>query len=219
MEGAIEKTLNNMKKSTKSIGRFEEPIVDKVSRHFRSLGYRAFSHVRFNVAWSSALSDIDVLLLKEDSITVVEVKSKRDKLLRAGRQIEVISDYVDYAYVATDKLLKSWKMDYVGLLLVREDDVRVIKEAKRMIGKPRIESLFALPKKCLIHLLGKVNEKNRLKWEIIQQLDKQSSEEFLRKCLKEIVLCQSCNYDNCPVFNFISNNFPICELDPPDSFF
>lgn len=211
--------LASMPRSTKRIGRFEQPLIARVTEHFEGHGYKAFPHVRFNIAWSSSLSDIDVLLFRDDLITVVEVKSKRDKISRAWDQINAISDYIDYAYVATERLPKSWESDRVGLLFVNESEVKELESAKRITGKPRTDSLFALPKKCLLQFLGESFQKNFLKAQIVSQVENHCSEELLRRCLKEIVLCHRCNEDSCPVLALVSNHTSQFDPNPTDALF
>lgn len=138
---------------------------------------------------------------------------------RAKKQIDAISDYVDYTYVATDRLPKSWEMDGVGLLFVDESNMHVIKRARKIVDSPKIDSLFALPKKCLTRFLGDINRKNALKSHLVRQIRNQCSGETLKQCVKRIVLCQRCSDKNCPVLSFISNSTSEFEPNPPDAFF
>ncbi len=96
----------NILKSSKREGRHESVIIKKLAIFFENLGYQTIPHARFNIAWGNILSDVDLLVLKNDEIVAVEVKSSKDNLKRARKQIENIKDYVDYAYVATNYIPK-----------------------------------------------------------------------------------------------------------------
>jgi len=194
----------DIKKSTKFIGKYEAPLISRLCKHFESLGFKAFPHVRLNIAWSSSLSDVDTLLIQDNLVTVVEVKSHRDKLARAEKQLEAISDYVDYSYVATDRLPRYWKSSRLGLLFI-EDDVRVVKRASKIIGEPKLDSLIALPKKCLLQFLGQPHQERLLKYEIALRIRNLFDDESIRQCLKEIVLCQGCNHMECPILCLVSS--------------
>jgi hypothetical protein len=194
----------SIKKSTKSIGKYEAPLISRLCEHFESLGFKAFPHVRLNIAWGSCLSDIDILLIRDSLVTVIEVKSYRDKLARAEKQLEAISDYVDYSYVATDRLPRHWKSSRSGLLLIK-DDVRVVKRASKIVGEPKLDSLIALPKKCLLRFLGQPHQERLLKYEIALRIRNLFDDESIRQCLKEIVLCQGCSHNECPILGLVSS--------------
>jgi len=131
-------------KSTKSIGEYEEKIIQTLSKHFRSERYATFPHSSLNIAWGSIISDIDLLLVKGKSLTCIEVKSSRDNLARAKQQIDAIQDYVDFVYVATDRRVKNWENNNAGLIHVKGDEINIIKNAKRLSNKPRQYSIMTL---------------------------------------------------------------------------
>jgi len=206
--------VDRIRTSTKAIGKYEEALINRVSDHFRKQGYKVFPHARFNIAWGSNLSDLDILLVKGDTLTVVEVKSKRDKMSRAGQQIHNISDYIDYSYVATDRLPKSWSDSMIGLLLIGET-IETVKKAKRFTGRPTVESLFALQKKCLLCFLGEKSSSHLLKYEIAETVRSMGSEKAIHRCLKKIVICEECCKTSCPILRFAVKN----GLNPlPSSF-
>ena len=113
----------NIYKSTKRIGKYEEKIIQTLTNHFQLKGYEVVPHSSLNIAWGSILSDVDLLLIKDCRLTCVEVKSSRDNLGRAEQQIDRLMDYVDYAYVATDKHVKNWEMAKVGLIHIQENQI------------------------------------------------------------------------------------------------
>jgi hypothetical protein len=89
-------TIDNLNKSSKAIGKYERPILQIASKYFKSRGVSVMSHTRLNVAWSNVFSDIDILMLKKNLISAIEIKSHRDNLHYAFNQIHRIKDFVDY---------------------------------------------------------------------------------------------------------------------------
>jgi hypothetical protein len=197
--------VGRVRNSTKAIGTFEEVLIKRVSDHFRQDGYKVFPHARFNIAWGSSLSDLDVLLIKGETLIVIEVKSKRDKIARAEQQLRSISGYVDYGYVATDRLPRCWDDPVVGLLLVG-GIVKTVHRAKRFAGRPAAESLSALRKKCLLRFLGEESDSRLLKYDVAERVRFMGSEESIRRCLKRIVTCEGNCETDCPIWRFAVRN-------------
>lgn len=193
---------SSIQKSTKSMGVFERPLISAVVKHFKNLGYVAIPHARFNVAWSSILSDLDVLLLKENEVTLIEVKSSRDKFSKAFRQISNVAGIVDYAYIATNKKPRKWKASNIGLLFIERKEVHHIFEAKKFEDRPNIETLFSFKKKCLSRLTGRQENNSTLKYDIVSELSSFSDKPTLRNYAKEIALCSQECETNCPIWNF-----------------
>jgi len=193
----------NIAQSTKHIGKNEEKIILRLTRYFQHNGYEAIPHSRLNIAWGSILSDIDLLLLKDHVLTYVEVKSSRDNITRAKRQIERVMDYVDYAYVATDKKVRNWAVPNVGLIYVQEEAVILMRRAKKFSKKPRFCSVIALKKKCLTRFFG--NESRCLmvinKHELAQYVYAAKGKKCTRECLKEIVTCSESCDAYCPILH------------------
>jgi Holliday junction resolvase-like predicted endonuclease len=191
----------NIAQSTKRIGKYEERIILRLTRYFQDNGYEAIPHSRLNIAWGSILSDVDLLLLKDHVLTYVEVKSSRDNIMRAKRQTERVMDYVDYAYVATDRKVRNWAVPNVGLIHVQEEAVTLVRRAKKFSKKPRFCSIIALKKKCLTRFFG--NDSHWLmvinKHELAQHVYAAKGTKCTRECLKEIVTCgESCD-TYCPI--------------------
>ena len=201
MEIILISTITEIKKSTKSIGAYEEPIISRLCNHFESLGFRAFPHVRLNVAWGSSLSDIDTLLIQDNIVVAIEVKSSHDKLAKAQRQLESLSDYVDYSYVATDKLPRNWKSRKTGLLFVSQDGVNIVRRATQLTNKPKLDSFTSLPKKCLLRFSVEERHERLLKHDIARKIRQRYQNGPIKECLKEIALCQNCSDTTCPIMH------------------
>ncbi len=107
-------------KSTKRIGKYETIIINNLQKYFSKLGYHAIPHARFDIAWGSILSDLDLLLVKDDQLILVEVKSSKDNLARARKQIEATEDFVDRVYIATDYEPKNGLLEKLDELLLKK---------------------------------------------------------------------------------------------------
>ena len=198
----------NINGSTKRVGRYEAKIIQSLTEYFQKNGHEVIPHARLNIAWGSILSDIDLLLLKENALTYVEVKSRRDKLLKALQQIDRVKDYVDYAYIATDRIVGDWNFPKVGLISVHGNVVTFEKKTKRFTNRPRFSSIVSLRKKCLVRFLGNghacriyVN-----KYELAQYVHIVRKSECTRECLKEIVTCGNTCDTYCPISKFAKEN-------------
>lgn len=191
--------VQNIHRSTKHIGKYEEKIIQDLSKHFQLDGYEVVPHSSLNIAWGSVLSDIDLLLIKDQLLTYIEVKSSRDNLARAKQQVANVSDYVDYAYVATDKQIKTWEMPKVGLIHVNNENVIIVKRAKKLSNKIGSYSIMTLKKKCLARFFGIDNRFIMLvdKYELAQNV--YINKKCTRPILKEIVTCGELCATNCPI--------------------
>jgi hypothetical protein len=191
----------NISKSTKHVGEYEEELIQTLADYFKVNGYEVIPHSSLNIAWGSVISDVDLLLIKNQLLTYVEVKSSRDNMGKAKQQIDRIKDYFDFAYVATNKHATNFEMNKVGLIKIREDKVEVIKKAQRFSNKPTFYSIATLKKKCLfrflgqdIHYLGCIR-----KYELAQNVYAKGDSANMRKMLKEIVTCGDLCASNCPL--------------------
>lgn len=160
-------------RSAKREGVHEARIIRRLVPFFEAAGYDAVPHARFNIAWGSILSDIDLLLIGRpgaaagapscggrQEILAVEVKSSRDDLRRAAAQVGRLLDYADRAYVATDYTPRRFAVRGAGLIVVgRGGRVDVVRAAPRSAGWRGREggagaaaAAAALPKKCLLRM-------------------------------------------------------------------
>jgi len=161
-----------------------------------------------NVAWGSILSEVDILLLKDDKLTYIEVKSRKDKISKALQQIGGVKDYVDFAYVATNKLLKEWNIPEIGLIYVQNNEVTLVKEPTRFRDRPRFTSIVSLKKKCLTRFLGngRACRTYVAKYDLAKYVYIVRKNECTRECLKEIVTCGSSCDGICPIAKFVNGN-------------
>lgn len=177
-------------RSRKNYGKYEREIIEKLELFFRDKGYVVVTHARLNISWGTTLSDIDLVLLRNNKITIIEVKSDHDNFIRAIDQIKKYSNYADYVYVATEKVqtLNVENID-IGLIIVNKQ-ISIMKPPLLIKSVPSIESIFALPKESLIEAFAlnkkfwKMN-KNDLVYHIYHNLDKK----ILKDNVKKIAYC------------------------------
>ena len=195
----------NINESTKRIGKYEAKIIQNLTQYFEINGYEVISHAQLNIAWGSILSELDLLLLRDGMLTYVEVKSRRDKLSKALQQIERMKDYVDYGYVATNKLVKDWGIPEIGLISVQNDVVTFMRKPTRFRGNPRFSSIIALKKKCLTRFLGNGQALRTYvnKYELARYIYEVRKSECTRECLKEVVTCGDSCDSVCPIAKFV----------------
>ncbi len=200
-------------RSSKREGIHEAKIIKKLIPFFENNGYQVIPHARFNIAWGNILSDLDLLLIKDNLLGVVEVKSSRDNLSRAHKQIDNIKDYVDFIYIATDYVPRKFSFENAGLIIVNEY-VQVIKTANNFLEQPRLLSVDSIPKKCLCRMstTKKIKYlKNSSKSKLAEQILINSQME-LKKELQQIVTCGLNCEIQCPIWNFKNKQLPLITI-------
>jgi len=182
----------NILTSTKQEGRYEKLIIHKLKIFFENQNFHVIPHARFNVAWGSILSDLDLLLIKDNMLTLVEVKSSKDNIERIKKQFQSIQDYVDYYYVATDFQPKKIPLQDAGWILVNEN-IEIKNNAKKLERSPTMGSILSLKKQSLHSLLGmsELEAKQFSKYELAIKITKKSNQSNLKDNLKAIVTCNS----------------------------
>lgn len=191
------------RKSCKVIGRYELPLMQRITKYFMKMGFAVVTHVRFNFAWSHIYSDIDVLIFKDDLIYVIEVKSKRDNFSKAFAQLDKIKDFVDFMYVACEKAPRKWGYEEIGLLIVDDVSIKEINKPAKIETNHRIRSIQMCQRKCLSRLVKRQElaknqdclSKEQLSNIIHHNLDSHS----IRYYLKEIATCGIDCENNCPL--------------------
>jgi len=195
---------DNILASKKKIGNREQIIIEVVSEYFEKENYRVLPHSRFNIAWGAITSDLDILLVKHNTISYVEVKSKTDKINNAIFQIEKVKDIIDYGWIATDKEKINIYPPNIGIINIKNGAVNVIKEPVRYNSKPSFETMLSLKKKCLMNFLTE-DEKGRnfrFKYDIATYIFEYKESLCTRYILKHIVTCDD-NCIVCPVIPFV----------------
>jgi hypothetical protein len=193
----------NVALSKKKAGRYEEIVIQKLIPYFIGKGYEVVPHSRLNIAWGPIISDIDVLLIKDGLLTCVEVKSCKDKISRAPEQINQIKDFVDYAYVATEKAVQNWSTENVGLILVNGNTIKVMKKARKFSKKPTFLSILCLKKSCLNRMLTSdfTNFQHIDKFDLAKKVYSKRGSKCTRKYIREIVTCGE-NCSVCPIDDY-----------------
>ncbi len=184
--------INNIKKSTKRIGKYEEVIISQLESYFIKQGYLTVPHARFDIAWGSIISDIDLLLVKDDKLILIEVKSSRDNLSRAKNQLREIEDFVDEFYLATDYFPRKWpNKKKAGRIIVQNGEVMIVKEAKSIGNMPKVRTLLSLRKESLSKLLDKPeNETKKLTKSQLANMIMEKDPQQLKNQIKEVITCQ-----------------------------
>lgn len=184
--------INNIKKSTKRIGKYEEVIISQLESYFIKQGYLTVPHARFDIAWGSIISDIDLLLVKDDKLILIEVKSSRDNLSRAKNQLREIEDFVDEFYLATDYFPRKWpNKKEAGRIIVQNGEVMIVKEAKSIDNMPKVRTLLSLRKESLSKLLDKPeNETKKLTKSQLANMIMEKDPQQLKNQIKEVITCQ-----------------------------
>lgn len=195
----------NVLKSSKAVGKYEKPLIRRLKAFFEMKGYQVVPHASLNISWGIITSDIDLLLIKDNELTAIEVKSRKDRLDRANKQIENVCDFVDYAYVAAERNSLKPSMRETGIIVVNEEGIKIVKEAGAIHKVPDFRSFSRLHKKCLVRLVdqeGNPKVKKIGKFELAQDCESIIEKQSRKSNLKEIVTCgQHCS-KNCPIWHF-----------------
>lgn len=201
----IDISISSLKKSPKIEGKYEKDIILKVAEFFQNQQYNVREHISLNIAWGSVLYEIDLLAIKEQEITIVEVKSKKDKLMKAKKQIDRLRGLIDYSYIASDLIInQSYFRNDVGILFVEYDKVIIIRNAQKINEPMTKDILMKLRKKCLIRLLGSSKIGNKIAKQnlvnlIIKKYKRERAYELKTK-VRDIVFCSN-NCTSCSINN------------------
>ena len=185
--------------STKKIGEREKKIIQQLCDYFSMLDFRVFPHSSLNIAWGSIIIDLDLVLIKNDMVSYIEVKSKKDHFKNAIKQINNVKDFIDYAWIASDRNNINFKEPDIGLILLFDEKIRIENQPKKINDDPNFYSVLSLKKKCLTHFFSDLkNTKLVSKYSLAKKIF--SINNLCNKqCLKEIALCsQQCTH-YCPI--------------------
>jgi hypothetical protein len=179
--------------------------LDLLASYFENRGFKAYSHVRLNVSWGNIISDVDLVIMDENKMLGVEVKSRKDQFRNAFQQTGKLCDFFDGVYIASDKpervIERNWQDKRIGLLLIENGKITE-KECKPLLTKPRHSALVMLRKICLLRLAKAIDNniggnKNKLAFDILVA----TKSEPLRLVLKSIVTCERKCESACPIWD------------------
>ena len=181
--------------SAKVLGKYEEPLMERLCAYFEPLGFATYPHASLNFAWHGALSDVDVLMIKDNKLYGVEIKSNHDNVKRANKQLEELSHYVDYCYLATEKMPKR-PVKNAGQIIIDDWGVRVIKEAP-FVDNFSFRAFRRVKRTCF----NKVFSTSRYgdKYDVAEKIwNNYKDKEVLKQIFRRILLCSAeCN--KCPL--------------------
>lgn len=186
-------SMSALKKSSKKEGKYEKYLVEYTSTFFLKMNYEVKKHISLNFAWGSVLSEVDIIAFKNNNITIIEVKSKNDKITHAKNQFNKLKNFIDYFYVASNGNINNNNFgEDIGLIKIN-NDIKIIKPARLLNNKILCEDLLRLKKKCLIMLNnGEKGEKHLLKKDIVKRVLTKYDGNKIKIKVKKIILC---NYD------------------------
>lgn len=195
----------NILNSTKKIGKNEDKLIKNLTKHFEKQDYYVVPHSRFNIAWGSIKSDLDILLIKHNVISYIEVKSKNDKIKKALIQIDKVKDIIDYGWIATEKTTVNVDSPNIGIIKINNDEINIIKHPIKFKNQPSFETLFSLKKKCLLNFLNKEEKRKKFifKYDIAKYIYENKKHLCNRINIKHIVTCSNDCDNNCPIFNML----------------
>ena len=200
----LELSLSSITPSPKVEGVHEKLIIDILVSYFRSKNFWVKRHVSLNFAWGNVLSEIDLLLLKDNKIYVVEVKSKKDKLLHAKKQLLNLMPYVDYIYLCMEKDDYINNIDdSIGIILYKNEMVNIINEPK-LINLDIIKTdLLKLKRNCLLKIINRKIPKNLDKEHLCNIILLEHTQNKIKSYLRQILLCdKDCNKCNLNIINW-----------------
>jgi len=181
--------------SAKDLGKYEEPLMEQLCEYFEPLGFETHPHASLNFAWHGALSDVDVLMIKDNRLYGIEVKSNHDNVKRAKKQLEELSHYVDYCYLATEKMPKRLVTN-AGQIIIDDWGVRVIKDAP-FVDAFDSRTFRTLKRTCFNKVFG--TSRYGSKYDIANQIwDLYKDKNVLKQIFRKILLC-SAECTKCPL--------------------
>jgi len=182
-------------RSPKNLGDYEEPLMIKISEHFQELGFQTHPHSSLNFAWHGIVSDVDVLMVKDSLLYGVEIKSKKDDVKRAKKQIERLFHYVDYCYLAVEKMPKRL-VENAGLIIVDDWGVKIIKDAPLVDGFDK-RTFRTLKRICFTKIFNTTRYGS--KHDVVDYIWAIYSSDNLKSIFRKILLCSEKECSICPL--------------------
>ncbi len=181
-------TTASLKKSNQNRGKYEEKISPILTKYLVEEGYQVKNHVSLNIAWGTILSQIDILGIKENELTIFEIKTKQDNLSSYRKQYNKIKNFIDYYYIVVEKEINLNHIEKeVGLIQIKDNIIEIRKKAKKQPENIKPESLEMLKKSDLLILSNKKSKKikNEVSKEILHEYQ---NLEKLKKEIQKIIL-------------------------------
>lgn len=140
-------SLATLSHSPKKEGRFEKDIIPKVASFFRLKNYETKEHISLNLAWGKVISEIDLVAANQNEVIIVEVKSKRDKISRARKQLDNVRIFSDYCFIASDTIVNQNQLaSDTGILFLNKDEIISIRQPKKINDSVTKDFLLKLKK-------------------------------------------------------------------------
>jgi len=163
-------TVASLSVSPKREGKFEKDIIPRVARFFQERNYETKEHVSMNLAWGKVLSEVDLVAVKNE-IIIIEVKSKRDKITRAKKQLDKIRILSDYCFIASDTIVEPEQLaPDTGILLLKGDTISITREAKKIDEPVSKNFLLSFKKSHLSELCKQLGFQRKMNKEYLAKL-------------------------------------------------
>jgi len=183
-------SISSLDKSPKLNGKHETLIINQLIKFFRNKGYQVQNHVSLNIAWGSLLSEIDLILQNNNEITIIEVKSKKDNINSAHKQIETYKKYADYVFIASNDMLFKYNFDKdIGLIYV-DNGINIMRNASRINYLIDYDDLKILKNKCLVKFLdNSISNKKHTKKDLLELIKCKLQNFELNTKFKKVLFC------------------------------
>lgn len=152
--------------------------------------------VRFFEEMSIGRSRADIMMVTDDAITGLEIKSDVDSFSRLNKQVIDYNDYFDYNYIVIGKRHLKHAEEYVpeswGVIVCYEEDGKVlIEEIKEAIKNPKRKidckldllwrsELARISGECLKYKYSNLC-KSKLRAKLIEKIDEEQLEQLISR--------------------------------------
>ena len=177
-------------KSRKKREKFKKPIIDTLTDYFAGLGYHIVPYARFDIPLGDVLSNVDMLLVRNDELVSVKIKSCKDKTPITAQKFYMVRDFVDSAYIATDYTPKIWPENTDGRIIIQDGTVNIVRESDKFEWMPRSNLLMFLKIDSLMSLLPDMKTDGLSNYELAEIVRRTYTQD-LRLAVKRIVTCQT----------------------------
>ena len=127
------------------------------------------------VMYGSKRKLVDLLVLKNNALTAVEIKSKNDDIRRLSEQIEEYKKVFDYIIICTTivHLQKTMLLpNDIGIYCINEQNIEIVRKPKKQDKLDKTEMLFTI-------------NSNFLKKKLPKEINVENSDEVRKRYIKE----------------------------------